>query len=95
MNTEISLTTAERRLAEKHAIFSACWGSLAPIMVADSAIIILFASMLGASDMLSMVTTSLNSLAKCFLLLPFAVIASKFGYKNFGAFDFAFLNKQF
>jgi MFS family permease len=51
-------------------------------MIADSAIIILFASMLGASDMVSMVTTSLISVSNCLLLLPFAIVANKFGYKK-------------
>lgn len=82
MTTTTTLTPEDCKTAEKNAITSACYGSLAPIMIADSAIIILFASMLGASDMLSMVTTSLGGIAKCFLLLPFAIVASRLGYKR-------------
>lgn len=81
-DTPETLNPAECRAAEKDAIISACWGALAPVMIADSAIIILFASMLGASDMVSMVTTSLGGVAKCFLLLPFAIVANRLGYKR-------------
>ena len=82
MEEKIKLSDAECRSAEKNAIIGACWGSIAPVMVTDSAIIILFASMLGASDMISMVTTSLGGVARCFLLLPFAIVANKLGYKK-------------
>ena len=82
MQNPTILNPTECRKAENHAIISACWGSLAPVMIAESAIIILFASMLGASDMTSMVTTSFGGVAKCLLLLPFAIVANKLGYKR-------------
>jgi len=81
-NTPEIMNTEERSSAEKNFILSACWGSLAPVMISDSAIIILFASMLGASDMISMATTSFGGVSKCLLLLPFAVVANRLGYKR-------------
>ncbi|MFZ2658703.1 MAG: hypothetical protein WAX69_27475, partial [Victivallales bacterium] len=73
--------TASQRLSAKHdAIKSACWGSLSSVMIQDSAIIILFATILGAGDMLSMVTTSTQGIASCLLLIPAAYLSVKIGY---------------
>lgn len=80
MNT--GLTASEIRSAEKKAILSACWGSVSSVMISESAIVILFATMQGAGDMLSLVTTSLGSISNCVLLLPFAMIANNVGYKR-------------
>jgi len=51
-------------------------------MIQDSAIIILFATILGAGDMLSMVTTSTQGIASCLLLIPAAYLSGKLGYKK-------------
>jgi len=68
--------------SQKLAILSACFGSLAAIMIKDSAVIILFAGMLGAGSMLSMVTTSLSGIMSCLFSLPAAYIAARIGYKK-------------
>lgn len=51
-------------------------------MIQDSAIIILFATILGAGDMLSMITTSTQGIASCLLLIPAAYLSGKLGYKK-------------
>lgn len=68
--------------SQKLAILSACFGSLSAIMIQDSAVIILFAGMLGASSMLSMVTTSLFGVMYCLFLIPSAYVAARVGYKR-------------
>ena len=68
--------------AENCAIGAACFGAISSTMISDSAIIILFASMLGASDMVSLVTTSLGQVALCLFLLPFSTFINKLGYKR-------------
>jgi MFS family permease len=68
--------------SQKLAILSACFGSVAVIMIQDSAVIILFAGMIGAGSMLSMVTTSLFGVMNCFFLLPAAYLAARKGYKR-------------
>jgi len=51
-------------------------------MIQDSAIIILFAGMLGAGSMLSLVTTALFGIMSCIFLIPFAYFVSRLGYKK-------------
>jgi len=68
--------------SQKLAILSACFGAPSAIMIQDSAVIILFAGMLGAGSMLSMVTTALFGVMYCLFLIPSAYIAAKFGYKR-------------
>lgn len=82
MEAAENLTSPQRSRARHDAIKSACWGSLSSVMIQDSAIIILFATILGAGDMLSMVTTSTQGIASCFLLIPAAYLSGKLGYKR-------------
>jgi len=51
---------AERQRAERLATLSACCGATGDVTLTNSAMIILFAATMGASDMLSMLTTSLH-----------------------------------
>jgi len=76
------LTLEQRSRAKSDAIKSACCGSLSSVMIQDSAIIILFATILGAGDMLSMITTSTQGIASCLLLIPAAFLSGKLGYKK-------------
>lgn len=82
MEVAEKLTPEQRTKAKRDAIKSSCPGSLASVMIQDSAIIILFATILGAGDMLSMVTTSTQGIANCLLLIPAAYFCGKFGYKK-------------
>ncbi len=77
-----TLQEKHSRRSQKLAILSACFGSLASIMIKDSAVIILFAGMIGAGNMLSMVTTSLPGVMSCFFSIPAAYIAGRIGYKK-------------
>jgi len=82
MESAENLTSFQRSRAKSDAIKSACWGALSSVMIQDSAIIILFATILGAGDMLSMVTTSTQGIASCLLLIPAAYMSGKLGYKK-------------
>jgi MFS family permease len=82
MNTSPSEQESYSHKSQKLAIFSACFGSISAVMIQDSAVIILFAGMLGAGSMLSMVTTSLFGVMNCLLLLPTAYFVARIGYKR-------------
>lgn len=82
MEAAEKLTPEQRSKAKTDAIKSACFGSLSSVMIQDSAIIILFATILGAGDMLSMITTSTQGIASCLLLIPAAFLSGKLGYKK-------------
>lgn len=68
-----------RRRAERHAVLSASTAAIGDIMLTDSAIIILYAVMLGASDMYAMMTTSLQTLLNGLFVIPMAYFAEKIG----------------
>lgn len=70
------------RKSQNLAILSACFGAISEVMIRDSAVIILFAGMLGAGSMLSMVTTSLTAIMQCMLLIPAAYLVARIGYKR-------------
>lgn len=59
----IPLTLKESKKAEINSICSACCTSMGDVPFVDAAIIILYANMLGASEMFSMITTSLSPMA--------------------------------
>ena len=75
----VELTPERRRAAERDSILSACSGAMGDITLTDSAVIILFAGMIGASDMFSMITSSLMPLFNGLCIIPMAWLASKFG----------------
>jgi len=75
-------TLEKRRAAEKSATLSACCGAIGDVTLTDSAIIILYAGMLGAGDMFSMITTSLLPLFNGICIIPMAWVAKKVGTKR-------------
>ncbi|MDD5727033.1 MAG: MFS transporter [Victivallales bacterium] len=75
----VDLTPERERAAERDSILSACTGAMGDVTLTDSAIIILYAAMLGASDMFSMVTTALMPLFNGICIIPMAWIAARFG----------------
>lgn len=81
-NTQYNSINSQDRKLQKYAIISACFGSISSVMIQDSAVIILFAGMLGAGSTLSMITTSLFGVMSCLFLLPAAFIAIRVGYKS-------------
>lgn len=76
------ITMQQKRNGMKHAILSACWGALAQILVKESSVIILFAMLIGAGDMLSIFTTSILDVILCLTMVPFAYLAGKVGNKK-------------
>ncbi len=82
MEAAEKLTLEQRSGAKRDSIKSACYGALSSVMIQDSAIIILFATILGAGDMLSMITTSTQGIASCLLLVPAAFLSGRLGYKK-------------
>ena len=79
MKQAVIPTPELRRKAEWATIFSACTGALGDVTLTDSAIIILFAKMMGAGDMFSMLTTAVMPFMNGVLLIPSAYIATKMG----------------
>jgi MFS family permease len=51
-------------------------------MINDSSVIIIYATLLGAGEMLSIMTSSLQYLSLCFLMIPFAYVSERFGKKR-------------
>ena len=78
----VSPTLEERRSCERKATLSACFGALGDVTLTDSAIIILFAQMIGAGDMFSMLTTSLLPLFNGICIIPMAWVANRIGYQK-------------
>jgi len=65
----------------RHAILSACWGAIPQVMVKDSSVFIVFAALIGAGEMASVMTTALSDLSTCLLMLPFAALSDRVGIK--------------
>jgi len=65
--------------AELNAILSSCCGVLGEITLADSAVIILFAEMLGAGTRLSLMMTSLLPLLNGLCIVPMAILTAQLG----------------
>lgn len=71
----MNVLTAAIRRAERNAIFSSCCGVTGEVILTDSAVIILYAGLLGAGDSLSLMTTAVLPLLNGILILPMAGIA--------------------
>ncbi len=82
MKTEVIPTPEKCRSAETNATLSSCCGFLGEVTLTDSAIIILFAGILGAGDMFSMITTSVLPLFNGLCIIPLAWLASRIGHKK-------------
>ncbi|MFA7231364.1 MAG: MFS transporter [Victivallaceae bacterium] len=82
MEIAARLTDVQRKKARLDATLSSCFGSLPSVMIQDSAVIILFATILGAGDMLSLTTSSIAGIANCLLLIPAAYLADRWGFKK-------------
>lgn len=75
-------TREQCRQGMRHAIFSTCWGTVAQVVVRDSSIMILFATLIGAGEMISIATTALQDMAQAFLTLPFAYLTALAGKRR-------------
>ena len=79
MKIPVVPTPELRRRAEWLTIGSACTGALGDVTLTDSAVIILFAAMMGAGEMFSMLTTSVMPFMNGVFLIPMAYIATRTG----------------
>ncbi|MDR0932042.1 MAG: hypothetical protein LBM70_03370 [Victivallales bacterium] len=77
----VSIAELTKR-AEKNAILSSCCGFLGEVTLTDSAVIVLFAGVLGAGDMLTMLTTSVLPLFNGLLIIPMAALVMKYGSRH-------------
>ncbi len=82
MFKQLQPTPALRRKAEAYATLSSCCGMVGEVTLTDSAVIILFAGMLGAGDMLTMITTSILPLLNGICIIPMAALAARTGVKR-------------
>ena len=69
----------QQQRAERLSIASSCCGVTGEVTLTDSAVILLFASALGAGDMLSLVTTSVLPFFNGLLIIPAAWFVSRIG----------------
>lgn len=81
MNSDRSVPTV--RSAERLAVFSSCCGFPGEVVLTDSAVVILFAGMLGAGDMLSLLTTSFLPFFNGLCMIPMAYLVMRFGHRAF------------
>ncbi len=66
----------------QYAIRSSCWGAIPQVMLRDSSLIIIFASLIGAGEMVSVLSTGLLDLSLCVLMLPLAALSDRIGVKR-------------
>ena len=77
----IPLTLKDSIKAERLSTASACCTAMGDVPFVDAAIIILYANMMGASDMFAMISTCLSPLTTGFFSLVAAYIAAKQNYQ--------------
>ncbi len=75
----VELMPERAKAAEQDSIFSVCTGATGNVTLIDSAVIILYATMLSASDMFSLIITSLLPLFNGIQIIPMALLVAKFG----------------
>ncbi len=75
-------TRAESRRGMRHAILASCWGAIPQIVLRDSSIMILFATLIGAGEMISIATTALQDMAQALLILPFGYLTARTGKRR-------------
>lgn len=77
-----TLTDAERKRFRKYA-YAATWcGCFAEVMMENSAILILFMTLMGSSESMQMLSTSMNGILSMLLMLFAAGLADRFGAKK-------------
>ena len=76
------ISVEQQRRSQYDAIAASCWGAISQVMVNDSSVVILFATLLGAGEMVSVMTSSLQSLALCVLMIPLAYLSDRIGRKR-------------
>ncbi len=72
----------QQKRSQRDAILASCWGAVSQVMVNDSSVVIIYATLLGAGEMVSVMTSSLQYISLCFLMIPFAYVAERVGRKR-------------
>ena len=81
MSQASTLGIEQRRTARRYAVYSALYGTIAELLLDGSAVIISYIGLLGGSNMFSMLSSSLGSIAYVLLLLPMTVFTERLGLK--------------
>ena len=81
MSQASTLGIEQRRTARRYAVYSALYGTIAELLLDGSAVIISYIGLLGGSNMFSMLSSSLGSIAYVLLLLPMTVFTERSGLK--------------
>ncbi len=76
------MTDSERLRAERNATLSSCCGVTGETVLTDSAVILLFAGLLGAGDFLTLLSTAVLPLLNGLLIIPMAGIAPYCGSRQ-------------
>ncbi|NLL84169.1 MAG: MFS transporter [Lentisphaerae bacterium] len=74
-------TPCERRNM-RLATLSACWGAIPQVLVKDSGVFVIFAALIGASEMVAVLSTALQDIALCLLMLPLAALSDRIGVQR-------------
>lgn len=76
------LSDSRRKQFRIYAYASSCFGGFADIMLESSAILILYLSVLGASNTLIMFSTGISGLMSMLLMIPMSGLVDRIGPKN-------------
>ena len=71
-----------RKRSRFFAIASTIFGCVPEIIVDSNSLLIIYIVMLGGSEVFSMFSSSISSIASLFMLIPFAGVAARVGLKN-------------
>ncbi len=76
------LSAADMKAVERNSILAVSAGAMGDVTLTDSAVIILYAGMLGAGDMFSLVTTAMLPLFNGLFIIPMALLAARMGKRG-------------
>ena len=77
-----TLPDAVRKRSRFFAIFSTLFGCVPEIIVDSNSVLIIYIVMLGGSEVFSMFSSTVSSIATIFMLIPFAGVAARVGLKK-------------
>lgn len=78
----MTITREQQQRSQRDAVAASCWGAIPQVMVNDSSVVILYATLLGAGEMVAVMTSSLQNLALCGLMIPLAYLSERIGKKR-------------
>ena len=76
-----TLTVRERKTAEKHAVRSTWFGCFSEKLFANTALIVIYLTMMGAGDSFTMFISSIASISGIFFMIPCAGLTAKLGLR--------------